>query len=881
MNLRCDFRQNPLGIDDVSPRLTWILQGEGRSRRQIAYQIQVASTQAQLDKDVIDLWDSGKIFTDESANIRYAGASLGSGVMCFWKVRIWDESDQVSEWSKVNHWSVGLLQETDWVAQWIGFDEAWNDRGIEVKPWANQIEKAKQYKPLPSPHLRKEFEVVHEVKSAKVYVTALGVFELYINGQRVGDDYFTPGWTDYGKRVDYNTYEVSALLKKGKNVIAAILADGWYAGNMADRGQYWYGEKLRLKAQMIMEDEAGNRDTIRTDDTWKASYGPIREADLQGGETYDARLEMNGWNQVDYDDKSWSGVEISDSFSVKLGGYPGVPIRKTEEIKPKHIFEISSGKYIVDMGQNFAGWAKIQVNGNPGDSIVMRFAEKLNSDSTLHTRNLRSARCTDTYILKGGGPETWEPRFTYHGYQFIEVSGFPEKLTSENITGIVVHSDLPRTGWFECSDALINRIYSNQLWSQRSNYFDVPTDCPQRDERMGWTGDAQIFMKTAAYNMDVSAFYNKWLVDVVDGQRNGMFPSTAPRVYNRIAAGWGDAGVICPWTFFQAYNDSSILREYYPSMKLWMDYLESKSVNHLSGIGSYGDWQNVKSETPIELITTAYYKHVSDLMAKIATVLDYKPDAQHYNSLSMKIKDAFIQKFVDVATDNTQTADLLALSFDLLPDTLIDSYRARLRNDIWNHDTTLTTGIHGTKFLMPVLGEYDLGLAYQLLNNTKFPSWGHHIENGATTIWERWDSYSDTSGFHKDSTNSLNHYAYGSVGEWFYSTIAGIESDGSGYKHIIIRPQPGGGLTWANAAYNSIRGPIKSSWRIDEGKYHLNISIPANTDATVYIPTSNANSVVESGRLIIDSPDISVISEESGRIVLKVGSGDYSFQSDL
>lgn len=882
VNLKCEYRIEPT-IDKDDPRFEWRFEtsSQQRNRSQTAYRILVASDLQMLNSDQADLWDTGKRNSDHSLQIEYAGKPFQSGQTIYWKVKIWDEDSLESAWSEPAKFHVGLLADSDWRASWIGFDEAWSDTTIKSKPWANRMKQKTDYRPLPAPYLRKDFELTGNVKNAKVYITALGIYELYINGNRVGDDYFNPGWTDYNTRIYYNTYEVGQLLKPGKNTIAAVLGDGWYVGNVANRGQYRYGKKLRLKAQLVVEHES-SCDTIVTDGSWKASYGPIREGDMQGGETYDARLEMPDWNTSEFNDSNWKSVTVIDTITAQLQLYPGEPIRKIEEIKPVSVFKLGQDTFIVDMGQNFAGWARLKVSGTRGDSVVMRFAEKLNADSSLHTRNLRTARCTDTYVLKGEGEEIWEPRFTYHGYQFIEVTGFPGELKAENITGIVVHSDLEQSSSFECSNELVNRLNQNILWSQKSNYFDVPTDCPQRDERMGWTGDAQVFMPTAAYNMNIAPFFTKWMVDVMDGQfRDGRFPSTAPRVYKRVAAGWGDAGVICPWQMHAFYGDTRMMRAYYPHMVDYVNYLDSTSDKHISTMGSYGDWQNVDSETPIEVLATAYFKRSVDLISEMAAMLEKDEDQQRFMDLSYNIQKAFSDSLVnDTIKGNTQTVYLFALTFDLVDESEKPRMLKHLIQRIYDADTTLTTGIHGTALLLPVLSEFGhTDLAYKLLLNTKFPSWGHHIENGATTIWERWDGFSYEKGFHKDSTNSLNHYAYGSVGEWLYSNIAGIQNGGNAFKEIIIAPQIGGGLTYANTEYHSIRGKITSSWKLENDSLEMEVEIPPNTEATVIIPTDLPESILESGKALKDVNGILNLEMEGQRVTIKVGSGHYRFRA--
>lgn len=882
-DLRCEYLVDPMGIDAAQPRLTWIVEGEGRNRMQTAYRILVAGSLEALNDEKGNLWDSGVIPSDNSVNISYRGEALTSNQMCYWKVMLWDELGRASQWSAPAMWAMGLLDASDWKADWIGLDAAHDMPPAPIKPWGNngKNKRKKVYQPLPVPHFRKTFEVEGGVENARIHATALGNYELFINGQRVGEDYFTPGWTEYRKRVYYNSYDVTPLLNKGTNTIAFILADGWYAGNVADVGPQYYGKYPRLMAQLHIM--SGDEEAlIATDASWKANYGPLLEADMQGGETYDARLAMPGWNQNGFDDSEWLPVVVSDSVDLMIGAYPGIPVRKTSEMEPVGVFEQRPGVFIVDMGQNFAGWARIRMRGERGDSIQLRFAEKLNKDSSIHTRNLRTARATDTYVLSGNGEEIWEPSFTYHGFQYVEVTGYPGTLTKADIQGIVLHSDLREAGSFTCSNERINRIHQNIVWSQRSNYFEVPTDCPQRDERMGWTGDAQLFMPTAGYNMDIAPFFKKWMVDVADGQfDDGRFPSTAPRVFWRVAAGWGDAGVICPWYVYETYQDSTLLRSLYPNMQAWMQYLESKHLGYISTMDSYGDWQNVDSETPIDVIATAYFKRSADLMANIAAVLKKPEDVDHYESLSDSIAYAFRKQFIDHdgrVEGNTQTAYLLSLAFDLVPDYRMAAVEGNLLGAFESRSNRLSTGILGTSQLLPVLTSIGrLDLAYSLLLQDEFPSWGYQINQGATSVWERWDSYTSEEGFHEDSTNSLNHYAYGSIGQWMYSTIAGIVRTAPGYRRFTIRPQPGGGLTHASAWHRSVRGMIESSWSIESGRFELNVVIPPNTVAEVYLPSTDVQAITEGDAPLMEVKEVEVLEQREGNTLLRIGSGRYRF----
>jgi len=1045
--LRCEYRVNPLGIDVVNPRLSWIMESSQRGQRQIAYQILVASSEENLQNNKGDLWNSGRVKSDRSTHVEYKGKQLTSRMRCYWKVRVWDKAGKVSAWSEPAFWTMGLLEPKDWQAKWIGYDaeppkcyqesqqpdplslegnkwvwfpevepqktasvgtrffrriieippgkqirrgvfrlivdnegilfvngqevqkfSGWRpahilditdrlregsnslailaantgdsanpaglggklfiefesgemmaisiDRSWKVsntqqdgwprpdfddgawvnakeivpvggKPWG-KIDESRIILP-PPPYLRKAFSVDKAIKRAVVYASALGLYELHINGERVGEDYFTPGWTDYTKRVYYQTYDVTSLLSKGDNAIGAILADGWYSGYLGfGRKREHYGSEPRLFVQLEIEYSDGSRETVVTDKSWKATYGPHFEADFLMGETYDARQEMSGWDAAGFDDSAWYAVAVTDKIDAQIQSYPGVTVQKIMQIKPIKVTEPAKGTYVFDLGQNFAGWARLKAKGQAGTKVVLRFAEILNPDGTIYTQNLRAARCTDTYILKGKGEEIWEPRFTYHGFRYVEVTGYPGKPGSDAITGIVVHSDTPVVGSFECSNPMVNKLWRNIMWSQRSNYMEVPTDCPQRDERLGWTGDAQIFIRTATYNMDVAAFFTKWLVDLEDGQtKEGAFPDVAP---HKVAMGsgvpaWGDAGVICPWICYWVYGDKRVLEKHYESMQRWVAYLKKNSKDLLRPAYGYGDWVAVGSNTPKDVIATAYFAYSTRLVSKIAAVLGKSEDARKYEKLFEQIKEAFNKAYVSDdghIKGDTQTCYVLGLHFDLLRQDKREQATQYLVNAIKRKDWHLSTGFVGLGSLLPTLTETgNLDVAYRLLNNDTFPSWGYSIKHGATTIWERWDGWTEEKGFQDPGMNSFNHYAFGSVGEWLFGTAAGIDTDGAGYKRIIIRPRPGGGLTYVKASYKSIHGKIVSDWKIEDGVFRLNVTIPANTTATVYVPADSAEQVTESGLPVMKAKQVRLLRMDDDTAVFAVGSGDYHFVSKL
>ncbi|MGB2967943.1 MAG: glycoside hydrolase family 78 protein, partial [Phycisphaerae bacterium] len=825
--LRCEYHTNPLGIDVAAPRLSWIVESDRRGARQTACQVLVASSEENLAAGKGDLWDTGKVASEETLHLAYAGKPLRSRMRCHWKVRAWDERDRPSEWSVPALWTMGLLEVSDWQAKWIGYDG-----------------------PAACPHLRKAFAVERPVRRATVYATALGLYELRLNGRRVGRDRFTPGWTDYHTRCYYRTYDVTDLLRDGENVVGAILAPGWYAGHVGLVGPHVYGRTPWLLAQLEIEYADGSTETVATDKSWRAAEGPIVETDLLMGETHDARREVPGWDGPGFDAADWAPVDLKGRMDAEIGASPGVPVRVHEEMAPARMTQPKPGAWVFDFGQEFPGWVRLKVRGRAGEKVVLRFAEMLEPDGTVHTANLRSAKCTDAYVLRGGGEEVWEPRFTYRAFRYVEVTGWPGEPGPDALVGVVAHSAVPRAGAFECSNPLLNRLQENVVWTQRANFLEVPTDCPQRDERLGWTGDAQIFIRTATYNADAAAFFAKWLVDLGDAQRaDGAFPDVAPLGlwHGAGTAAWGDAGTICPWTCYEVYGDVRFLERHYGGMVRWVEYLKANSRGLLRPAEGYGDWLSIQADTPKDVLATAYFALSTRLTAKAAAVLGRENDREKYEALFEDIQAAFNKAYV--AGDgrikgDTQTGYVLALQFDLLPDDLRRRAARHLVEDIKKRDTHLSTGIVGLKDLMTVLakiGEDDV--AYQLLLNDTFPSWGYEIKHGATTIWERWNGWTEEKGLHDPGMNSFCHYAFGAVGEWLFSTVAGIEAAAPGFKRIVVRPRPGGGLEWTRAQYESVHGLVASAWKVEGKGLAISVTIPANTTAEVHVPAGRAEDV--------------------------------------
>jgi alpha-L-rhamnosidase len=969
--LRSEYLVNPEGIDVLSPRLSWELESEERGQKQTAYRVLVASSRELLNKNQGDLWDAGRVASNQSNQLAYAGKPLLSQMQCFWKVMVWDQDGHPNAWSAPAYWSMGLLEPADWKAEWIGLDKAPKNKpeqsaALEGENERIVIKKAfygvlnnpskrvdvkeilqkrvdagnilviptndlagkdpapgrkkkllvecsvggrlvkgtvaenveldistggirKQY--LPAPYLRKEFNVTAPVKRAVIYVTAQGFFELHLNGKRVGDEFFMPGWTDYRKRIYYRSYDVTDMLSRGPNAIGAILGDGWFRGNISNIGQNQYGKLLRLMSQLHIDYADGRSEIISSDKSWKASFGPIVESDMQAGETYDARREMPGWNRAGFDESNWAAVDSGSTIKPRIQTYPGVPVRKTQALPTVQLTEPTPGAYVFDLGQNFSGWIRLKVRGNAGDKVVMHFAEMLKADGTVYTANLRSARATDTYILKGGAEEVWEPRFTFHGFRYVQITGLSGKPSPEMVAGMVVHSDAPMTSSFECSNPMLNQLHQNIVWGQRSNYLEVPTDCPQRDERLGWTGDTQVFIRSGCYNQDVASFFTKWIVDLMDTQnREGTFGQQAPVFHGHGSPAWADAGVICPWTIYRVYGDLRLINQHYDAMARFIDYCGQKG---LKGPGSrgFGDWLAVGSKTPKELISAAYFGYSTSLMIEMADALGKSADAAKYRKLFQDISAEFQKSFVDAdgkIAGDSQTGYCLALHFNLLTAEQRKQAAAHLVNRIKAKDYHLSVGFVGVPLLLPTLTEIGRSdLAYRLIQNKTYPSWGYSIEQGATTIWERWNSYTKDKGFGNAGMNSFNHYAYGACHEWMFRSMLGIETDGAGFKKIIMKPElpvlseveGGEGLTWAKGHYDSINGRIGSDWKIEDETFSWRVVVPPNTMATVYVPAQNAEEVSIDGQWGGSSPCVEFLRMEKDRAVFKVGSGRYGFVS--
>ncbi|MFD3440183.1 alpha-L-rhamnosidase [Streptomyces sp. NPDC058685] len=1018
-----EYVRQPLGLDADRPRLSWPMTSALPGQRQSAYQVRVATSAEGLPQP--DVWDSGKVASDASVLVPYAGPPLEPRTRYFWSVRVWDGEGGASEWSAPSWWETGLMGAGQWSAKWISApsvltdapslegsswiwfpegdpassapaatrwfrrtvdlpagvtaatlaitadnvyavslngaqlahtdletdNEGWRRPAVvdvlgHVRSGANTLavsavnatvgpaglicvlvlttasgeqkvftdaswrstdrEPADDWREpafddsawgaakevaawgagpwgrvvpavFAANQLRHEFRLPRrKVRRARLYATALGLYEAHLNGRRVGRDQLAPGWTDYRKRVQYQTFDVTASLRPGANALAAYVAPGWYAGNVGMFGPHQYGERPALLAQLDIDYADGTSERIISGPDWRATSGPITSADLLSGESYDARKETAGWTSPGYDDGSWHAVRgaADDDVPERIVAQVDGPVRVTKELAARRVTEPAPGVHVFDLGQNMVGSVRLRVSGVAGTTVRLRHAEVLNPDGTLYTANLRSAAATDTYILKGRGEETYEPRFTFHGFRYVEVTGFPGKPSTTAVTGRVMHTSAPFTFDFETNVPMLNTLHSNIGWGQRGNFLSVPTDTPARDERLGWTGDINVFAPTAAYTMESARFLTKWLVDLRDAQTaDGSFTDVAPMVgtVGNGVAGWGDAGVTVPWALYQAYGDRQVLADAWPSVQAWLGYLEKHSNGLLRPAAGYGDWLNVSDETPKDVIATAYFAHSADLAARFATELGKDPAP--YADLFARIRTAFRTAYV--ASDgrvkgDTQTAYVLALSMNLMPDALRTAAADRLVDLIRAKDWHLSTGFLGTPRLLPVLtdtGHTDV--AHRLLHQRTFPSWGYQIDRGATTMWERWDSIRPDGGFQTPEMNSFNHYAYGSVGEWMYTNIAGIAPGRAGYRQIVVRPRPGGGVTSARATFASLYGPVSTDWQQRPGGFTLSCTVPPNTTAEVWIPTNHPDRV----RHRAGGP----ARAEDGCAVFDVGSGSHRF----
>jgi alpha-L-rhamnosidase len=876
--------------------------------RQSAYRIIVRTDGSRAGGRGVTAWDSGRVASPRTAQVPYEGRTLAPCAAYRWQVRAWDEQGKPTEWSADARWTMGPAQAGARSFPrfcWIGprVTETW-----------------KEEEPQPSPYLRRSFAVTGTVRRAVLFSSALGVYEARLNGSRVGDALLAPEWTDYRTRVQYQGHDVTAMIRPGDNVLGAVLGPGWYAGQLGlgrtiqgiTRG--FYGRLLHLAAYLLIEDDKGAETVVLSDAAWKCSTaGPIRGSDLLGGEVYDARAEMPGWDLPGFDDSSWEPVHLVQGPA--LVAQPSEPIRVTQDIAPVSVKEPAPGTFIVDMGQNMVGWVRLSLHAAAGTEVRIRHGEVLDTDGTLYRDNLRldknrplwGARQEDRYTCRGSGEEVFEPHFTYHGFRYVEISGLPGSSSSWSLVGRVFHSSAPEAGVLECSSPVLNKVMSAIQWTQRGNMMGVPTDCPQRDERLGWAGDIHAFGQAAVFNRDMAAFLTKWLRDMRDAQTaDGRFPDFAPHPFDPRMCfsgnpGWADAAVWLPWLLYEAYGDTRAVEEAYEPARRWIDYSAARNPDHIwRDPGTlrplyYGDWLNADTfidipglprtggEVPKEIYATALWARSAKIVARMAALLGKEADAAHYESLARRIRAAFLKAFVSRdgrIKGDTQAGYALALNFDLLPASLRKKAAARMVAALKPYKGGPSTGIISTVPLMKELVRWGyVEEAYHLLTRREMPSWVYMVEHGGTTIWERWDGWVEGRGFQNPSMNSFNHYGIGSVGEWRWRVIGGInlDPDAPGAGAVTISPLQGGGLSWARATHQTIRGPVSVFWKTEDGSLFLDVSIPPTMTATVVIPGAAAAQVTESGLPVGKAPGVRVLGKRPTGLALAVLSGAYSF----
>lgn len=863
-----------MGIDDPQPRLSWRSESDRRSTRQVAYRVQAALGPS--FERVTLLWDSGET-TSPDTMIPYGGPPLTSGQRACWRVQVTDNHDRVSAWSAVATWEAGLLEPADWIGRWIGYVPP-------VLAWgADETDEAR-----PAPYLRRCFDLRGRVRRARAYASALGLYEMRLNGERVGSELLTPGWTDYRRRLQYQAYDITTMLRTGENVIGAQLGDGWYAGHMASFGPNHYGETPAFICQLRIELDGGPRVTIETDGSWRARPGAARLADLLMGEHVDGGSEPNGWDHPGFDDSAWAPPQFRAGPGVPLVAGRDEGVRVIETLSPISTTQRAPGRFLVDFGQNIAGRLRMDVSGASGTTLSLRHAEVLDDAGELYLANLRTAEALDTYTFRGNAIETFEPRFTYHGFRYAEVDGLAEPLDPGQVTAVAISSATRTIGSFECSDALVNRIHANVAWGLRDNFVSIPTDCPQRDERLGWAADVQVFAPSALFISDVANLLEKWLVDLSDAQLpSGVYPDTAPHVGHVGAgnAGWADAGVLVPWAIFERTGDRQVLERQYSSMRRLLLYLEADHTNGIRSSGRLGDWLSLGVPTDTDLVGTAYLAWTSATFARMARTLGKMDDATRFATLSSLARAGFIKSFVGAdgsVAGETQTGYALALGFGLLPNVVRQPAADRLAHLVHADGTHLSTGFLGAPLVLAALsdhGHHDL--ACRLVRADTFPGWGYEVRQGATTIWERWNGWTPESGFADPGMNSFNHFAFGSVADWLHRYVAGLAPAEPGYKRAIIRPRPTGEFTWARASHQTPFGQIAVAWEVKDAILAITVDVPANTSAEVVVP-ADLSGVSVDGRGAGDRFDgLLGVRADHHETSLRLGSGRYLIEASL
>ena len=882
---------DPIGFYDKKPTFSWRLPVNNSISSQSAYRIVAASDSLLLPYNA-DIWDSKKTSANKSTWIKYEGNELNSRKKVFWQVQCWDQSDNASNWSNIAHFELGLLNNEDWKAKWISLPK---NSTIDSTPGEELL-----YQPQ---YIAKDFTISDDIDYARLYITSKGVFEASINGEKVGNDLMTPGWTAYNKRIETLTYDITAHLKKGENRIGALLGEGWFAGRLGWKKASWKTKASpRLLAQLEINYKNGERKTILTDATWKATReGPLRYSGIYDGEVYDATKELLGWNKSGYNFDNWSFVEeIPIDKEIKLVPKRHETVKDKNRLVAKTITKVEKGKIIFDFGQNLAGVPLLRIPVKKGEKVTIRFAEMLKKDGTLYTENYRTAKSTDYYIPKTNGLIHYKPKFTFHGFRYVEISGYDESIKPDEswVLAVAQHSDFKSNGNFSSSNEKLNQLQSNINWSLKSNFFDIPTDCPQRDERLGWTGDAQVFAPTSIFNADVYAFWASWLNTMRDEQEdNGSIPLVIPNVLgNKFSSGWADAATVVPWELYLRTGDIEILEDNFDMMKKLVSYYETKAEKSIPNVFSFCDWLQPYSnlddgldarfgDTPKELVNTAYYGRSVALTLKAANVLNRANDVNYLKNLLDSIKIAFQNSFLNEngklkTSTETQTGYLMAVGFDLVSKEMANKIKPYLIRQINTANNHLRTGFLGTPLLPKVMEYYKRSdLMYAILMKETYPSWFYSINQGATTMWERWDSYSSLNGFSKSGMNSFNHYAYGAIGQWMYEGIAGIRPLEAGYKKILIQPLIGRKLTEAAASYDSMYGIISTSWKKTESSFSIDITIPPNTTAKVVLPWNQKDKINLNGKALLESSEnLKSVRKQKTKIELEIAAGTFTFK---
>lgn len=899
-HLKCEYRVNPLGIDAPQPRLSWVAESTTRGQRQTAYQILAATAPKILSSGQADLWDSGKVAADRMPLVAYGGKPLRSGQRVYWQVRVWDSRDKSSAFSQPAWWEMALLAPGDWQAKWI-----------QRKP-AGPIPKERAFDDHPAPLFRKEFVLEKSVARARAYISGLGYYELYLNGKRIGDQVLDPGWTTYSKRVLYSTYDVTKHMTRGSNTVGVMLGNGWFNplplalwGSINPREALTVGAP-RVLLQLVVEFTDGSTQTTVTDPTWLVSDGPVLRNSVYLGEVYDARREPIGWNQAGFDDSRWESAELAHQPELgPLQAQESPPIRITRTLRPVKLTEPKPGMFIFDFGQNFAGWARLRVQGPAGARVRLRSGELLYPDGTLNGMTAvtgqikdggaqyrydgagrpKTAFQLDEYVLSGRGVERFTPRFTFHGFRYVEVTGFPGKPTLDSLEGLRLNSDVPPSGSFECSNELFNRIQTMVLWTELANLFSVQSDCPHR-EKFGYGGDIVASSEMGMLNFDMAQFYTKAARDLVDAARpNGGFTETSPYVGisdeglggQSGPIGWGTAQPLLLFQLRQYYGETRVLEQHYEATRKWVELLHSRAKDGILDNG-ISDHESLAPK-PRALTGTAFYYFNVKLLEQLATALGKTADAAEARVKADQIKAAFNQKFLQPGTGRYDTASqacqAFALYMGLTPDGEQSKALEVLVHDVMDlHQGHLSTGIFGTKYMLQALttlGRADV--AYEIVNQRSFPGWGHMLEQGATTLWEHWEF--------SDNTFSHNHPMFGSVSEWFYKALAGIQpaADAVGFDKIIIHPRPVKDLQWVKAHYESVRGQIVSEWDQKPGRFSLHVRIPVGVTATVVIPAKAPSDITENRKPLDRVKEIQFLRMENGNAVLSLGSGDYHLVS--